>query len=131
MNPAFSNHKVLGIGSDLIELDRIRQAVDRYEDRFLKRIFTAGEQTYCSKYRDSIPHFAGRFAAKEAIAKALGTGIGKEISWKDIQILSDHLGKPEVVFSPKAQENFNNPKVLISISHCKTYAVAFALWVIR
>lgn len=75
-----------------------------------------------------MPHFAGRFAAKEAIAKALGTGFGAEVAWHDIEILGNELGKPEVYLSEAAKKRFKNPRILVSISHSTSHATAVALW---
>ena len=72
---------------------------------------------------------SGRFSAKEAIAKALGTGFGHLLSWLDIEILNDKAGKPIVSFSDGAKTQFQSPTILVSISHCKTYATAFAIWI--
>jgi len=118
---------ILGIGNDIIEIERIRKALEAHGKRFIDRLFTIREQAYCLKYKDPTARFAGRFAAKEAVAKALGSGFGKYLSWLDIEILNDDNGKPEVHFSSAIQKDFNNPKVLISISHCKSYATAVAL----
>lgn len=117
----------LGIGTDIIEIHRIRETIRRHQHHFLDRVFTFREQEYCFKYTDSTPHFAGRFAAKEAISKALGKGVSPELNWLDIEIGHDELKKPIVLFSLKAQELFNSPKVLISISHCREYATATAI----
>jgi holo-[acyl-carrier protein] synthase len=124
------NHSpILGLGNDLVEIDRIRQSIDRHGYRFLSRLFTIKEQDYCLKYKDPTPHFAGRFTAKEAIAKALGTGFGKHASWLDFEILNDQAGKPFVTFSEKLQERVKGTQMLITISHCHLYVVATALWV--
>jgi holo-[acyl-carrier protein] synthase len=120
---------VLGIGNDIIEIERIRKALEAHGNHFLARLFTSQEQTYCLKHQDPVPHFAGRFAAKEAIVKAFGSGFGESASWLDIEILNDDLGKPEVSFSGTLLKNFNKPKVLVSISHCELYATAVAIWV--
>lgn len=119
---------VLGIGSDIIEVSRIEASINNHGQRFLDRIFTENEQAYCQKFRDSTRHFAGRFAAKEAIVKAFGTGISESISWLDIEISNDEHGKPQVALSPKAQNLFNDPQLHLTISHCKEYAVAVAIW---
>jgi holo-[acyl-carrier protein] synthase len=121
---------ILGLGNDIIEIERIRDSIDAHGDRFLARIFSDQERAYCLKHKDPAPRFAGRFAAKEAIAKAFGTGIGKEVGWKDIEILNNSLGKPEVFLSPALQQRFKNPTTLLSISHCKHYATAVALWIL-
>ncbi len=118
---------VRGIGNDIIEISRIKASIARHERRFLDKIFTPNEQAYCLRYRDPTPNFAGFFAAKEAIVKALGTGFRSEITWLDIEISHDHLGKPEPVLSSRLNAAFCNPQILISISHCREYATATAL----
>lgn len=118
----------LGIGNDIIEIDRIRGVLQRHHDRFLKRIFTPFEQEYCLKYKDPVLHLAGRFAAKEAIVKALGTGFSQGISWLDIEIRNETTGKPIVQFSSSVLHRFNHPNILISISHCRQFATAVAIY---
>lgn len=119
---------VLGLGNDIIEIERIRQSIERHGAHFLDRLFSAKEQEHCLKFKDSAPHFAGRFAAKEAIAKALGTGFGAELSWHDLEILGDDHGKPTVHLSAEANKRFNNPHILVSISHSASHATAVAIW---
>lgn len=119
---------VQGLGNDIIEIDRMRQSIDRHGLHFLNRLFTQREQDYCYKFKDPVPHFAGRFAAKEAIVKALGTGFGAQVSWHDIEILNDDLGKPIVTIKDSLQRRFNQPNILVSISHSSTHATAVALW---
>lgn len=119
---------MLGIGNDIIEVDRIRKSIERYGDRFLDRVFTQREQTYCLARKDAAIHFAGRFAAKEAVVKALGTGFTEAVSWVDIEVVNDAKGKPTVLLSAKANHIFNQPLLHISISHCHTYATAVAVW---
>lgn len=119
---------ILGIGTDIIEVSRIRAGIERYPERFLNRLFTSQEQTYCLTHRDATPHFAGRFAAKEAIVKALGTGFSQGLSWLDFEIHPDNQGKPCVQYSEKVKHLFGSPKIMISISHCREYATAFAVW---
>jgi len=116
-----------GLGIDIIEVARIEKAILRHEKKFLDHIFTLKEQAYCQKHKISARHFSGRFAAKEAIVKALGTGINKDIGWTDIEILNDEKGKPIVNLSANVAKLFNNPTIQISISHCKEYATAVAL----
>lgn len=121
--------KIKGIGNDIIEIERVAGSIERHGQHFLDRLFTAKEQVYCKKYKDPAPNFAGRFSAKEAIVKALGTGFGAQVQWHEIEILNDNLGKPLVKFSDSLKERFCNPTILISISHCKEYATAVALWI--
>lgn len=119
---------VRGLGNDIIEIARIRASISRHKDHFLNRVFTPSEQQYCLKHADPAPFFAGRFAAKEAIVKALGTGFSDGLSWLDIEIKNDPSGKPEVFLSAAANLRFGNPTLLVTISHCKEYASAVALW---
>jgi holo-[acyl-carrier protein] synthase len=130
MNMKMKNKElsVLGIGTDIIEMDRLQKSIEAHPERLLKRLFTIREKEYCLRYRNPIPHFAVRFAAKEAVAKALGCGFGERLSWQDLEILNDEAGKPEVHCSEKANERFNSPRLLLSLSHCKQYATAVALW---
>ncbi len=114
------------LGSDIIEVSRIQANLDRYGQRFLDRLFTPVEQEYCLKYREPARHFAGRFAAKEAVVKALGTGISQEISWLDIEIVNNSRGKPLVKLSDKANATFSHPNIELTISHCRDYAMAVA-----
>ena len=110
---------ILGIGNDIIEIDRIRKSIDTHGLRLLSRLFTTKEQDYCLKYKDPVPHFAGRFSAKEAIVKALGTGFGEHASWLDIEIINDPSGKPNVHFSSTLDKKLNGTSMLVSISHCQ------------
>jgi len=116
-----------GLGNDIIEIDRVRASIERHGLHFLNRLFSSKEQDYCYKYQDPAPHFAGRFAAKEAIAKALGTGFGEHLSWHDIEIINDEHGKPIVHLSDTQKKKHNNPQILLSISHCNEYALATAI----
>ncbi len=120
---------ILGIGNDIIEIERIRKSIDTHGLRLLSRLFTTNEQDYCLKYKDPVPHFAGRFSAKEAIVKALGTGFGEHASWLDIEIINDPSGKPNVRFSSAMDKKLKGTSMLVSISHCQLYVTAFAIWV--
>lgn len=122
------NSPIKGVGNDIIEIDRIEKSIEKYGDRFLNRIFTEKEIAYCKAHVMRARHFAGRFAAKESIAKALGCGIGKILSWKDLEILNNAEGKPIVTLAQRKSQYFNEPELSISISHCKSYASAVAIW---
>jgi holo-[acyl-carrier protein] synthase len=124
-----NNSSILGIGNDIIEIERIREGLDAHGERFLERILTEKERKYCLSHQDPTPHLAARFSAKEAIVKAFGVGIGEQIAWKDLEIFNDEKGKPYVAFSSSVNEQFDHPKVLISISHCKLYVATVAVWV--
>lgn len=119
---------VRGLGNDIIEIDRVRHGFEAHGKAFLDRLFTSKEQTYCQTHQDPFPRYAGRFAAKEAIVKALGCGFGAEAGWHDIEIIADAKGKPIVYISEDLKKRFDNPNILITISHCKEYAAAVALW---
>ena len=123
------NQSIHGIGTDIIEIERIRKAIKRHNTSFQKKLFTIKEQHYCLKHRDPAPFFAGRFAAKEAIAKALGTGIGNILSFVDIEIINDDKGKPIAHFSDPIHSRFGALHILLSISHCKLFATAVAIWI--
>lgn len=113
-----------GIGTDIIEIGRIAQAIDRRKERFVSYIFTIKEIEYCNRFKNPIIHYAGRFAAKEAVAKALGIGIVGSLFWRDIEILPNAQGKPEVFLSERTQEHFPPLAPHLSISHCREYAMA-------
>lgn len=115
------------IGTDIIEIARIKRACRR--ERFKERFFTSRELPATQEYPGFYAHLAGKFAAKEAVAKALGTGF-REFKWKDIEILKDEAGKPYAVLSGKAREILKAQgyeKVLVTISHSNDYAIAFAV----
>jgi holo-[acyl-carrier protein] synthase len=123
-----NNNPIKGLGTDIIEIERMHKSIERHGQHFLNRLFTQKEQDYCYKFKNPAPHFAGRFAAKEAIVKALGTGFGVHIAWHDIEVLNDEYGKPIVYLSSEASEKFHSPHLLVSISHCESYATATAIW---
>lgn len=117
---------VVGLGIDIVEIRRIRQALQGGE-AMIKRVFTEAEREYCSARRNLFQHFAGRFAAKEAAMKALGTGWQEGIRWKDVEVVPDGLGKPELVFHGRALEvfqDFGAKSALVTITHARDYAVA-------
>jgi holo-[acyl-carrier protein] synthase len=114
---------ILGIGSDIVDVSRIQRLYDRYGERFLKRIYTKGERVYCESKSQPAIHFAGRFAAKEAVAKAAyQSGYNQVIPFPDIEILNDTEGRPQVSLLSHIQG-----KCLVTISHEQSMAIAFAL----
>src|SRR5881296_3910266 len=118
---------VLGIGVDLVENARIQHSLDRFGERFLQRVFTAGEIEYSRSMKYPARHFAARFAAKEAVSKAFGTGIGKAMGWKDIDVRKKPSGEPFLVFSGPAKELTERRGVqaaLITLSHTEHHAMA-------
>lgn len=113
-----------GIGIDLIEISRIEKSVSDYGDRFLNRIFTPAEIGYCLSRANPFSHYAARFAAKEAFAKAAGTGIGHEIGWQDIEIVREFSGRPGILISERIRKQFEGYQIFLSVSHTHDYAVA-------
>ncbi len=118
-----------GIGIDVVEVQRIGSSIDEFGEKFLKRIFTEQEQEYCSSQKRPMIHYAARFAAKEAVAKAFGTGIGKDIAWTDMEIVRETSGEPKVVMSGMGKDLAEKIKVVdikISLTHAEHYAAANA-----
>ena len=123
------NKGIIGLGVDIVEIDRVKKAYERFDEKFLIRIFSSREQEYLPKAPRLFSFLAGRFAAKEAVAKALGTGIGK-VTWTHIEIIPESGGRPGVVLSGYAlgaAQQMGAEHVHLSISHCRDYAVASAL----
>ena len=120
---------VVGIGTDIIECERIERMLQRHGDTFLTRVYTAGEIDYCSGRKTGTQHYAGRWAAKEAVLKSLGTGWAHGIQWTEVEVVNQQGGKPNIVLSGKAKhisEQLGIQEIMISISHCRRYAVAYA-----
>ena len=118
---------VLGIGVDLVECARIQRSIDRFGARFLHRVFTDGEIEYSISMKFPARHLAARFAAKEAVSKAFGTGIGKAMGWRDIDIRKKSSGEPFLVFSGPAQELAAKRGVasaFVTLSHTEHHAIA-------
>lgn len=127
-----SHHTYIkGIGTDIVEISRIESNLQKFGDNFLHKILTEKEVAYCKTYKESAPIVAGRFAAKEAIVKALGVGFGDVLQFHDIEIVNDVLGKPNVFLSPSAKQRFLDQEIELSISHCKSHAVAFAISIMK
>lgn len=121
--------KLLGTGVDLVENGRLKRSVDQFGRKFLDRVFVASEIAYCEGMRDPVPHFAVRFAAKEAVSKAFGTGIGEQINWTDIEIRRKASGEPFVVLHGNGRDLAKRrgvDEIHLSLSHTETYSVAFA-----
>ena len=121
---------VVGIGTDIIECLRIAQMIERHGELFLNRVYTSGEISYCQARKQATQHFAGRWAAKEAVLKALGTGWRRGISWRDVEIRSEPGGKPVVALHGGARQASLEQGIgvmQVSISHCRSHATAFAL----
>lgn len=121
---------VVGIGTDIVEVQRIAQMIEKHGELFLRRVFTENEVGYCSARKAATQHYAGRWAAKEAVLKALGTGWARGIAWVDIEVRNDVAGKPTIVLDGAARdiaEEMGIGEMMISISHCRSHATAYAL----
>jgi len=120
---------VLGLGCDLCEVERLRGVWERQGERFLEFTYTEGERTYCLKMSDPAPFLAARFAAKEAVAKAFGTGIGAELGWHSIEVVHGARGEPLVRLDAKGDALLATrgaSGVMLTLSHTDTMAMAVA-----
>ncbi|GAC1652189.1 MAG: holo-[acyl-carrier-protein] synthase [Acidobacteriaceae bacterium] len=118
---------VVGLGTDLIEIERIAQSVERFGDRFLRRVYTAGEIAYCLRKKTSAESLAARFAAKEAAAKALGTGISRGVSWLELEVVREPGCAPELRLWGRARERAERLGVTrsaLSLTHSRGLALA-------
>lgn len=121
---------ILGTGIDIIEVARIRDSFAKFGERFVNRILLPDEIAYCLGHKDPAPFLAVRFAAKEAISKAFGTGIGAQLGWQDMEIRRRESGEPFVILHGKGMkllETRNGKHVLVSLSHTVNYATAVAI----
>jgi holo-[acyl-carrier protein] synthase len=117
--------KPTGIGIDLVEVPRIRELLQKHGQRFKERTFTAGEIAYCDACAEPAMHYAARFAAKEAVAKALGTGLWAEgVIWTDIEVVREASGKPAIVLHGAAKQHAAEAICLVSLTHTRDLAMA-------
>jgi holo-[acyl-carrier protein] synthase len=121
---------IVGVGTDIVEIPRIGKMIERHGEHFLTRVYTDEEIRYCQRRKESFQHFAGRWAAKEAVMKTLGTGWTRGVGWLDIEVNTKRSGQPLIVIRGSAREiatHLGIGEVLISISHCRAYAMATAI----
>ncbi len=122
---------IVGTGVDLIEVERIRRSIERFGSRFLERVYTPAEIAYCQRKRHTAAEsFAARFAAKEAGAKALGTGMGFGVTWREIEVRRKFSGQPLLSFSGRAAEQaraLGVSNAALSLTHTATHAMAFVV----
>lgn len=117
-------------GIDMVDCERLGAMIDRYDSRFLSRVFTPAELAYCQGRKRRIEHLAGRFAAKEAVMKVLGTGLRRGVNWLDIEVVNEPSGQPRVTLTGRCMEIAEEKKlaeIIISISHIATHAIASAV----
>ncbi len=115
------------LGIDIVEVKRVKKLMERWGDRFLHRVFTPWEIAYCRGKSSPEQSLAARFAAKEAILKAVGTGLSQGIRWTSMEIVNDKGGRPSVKVGKRIKDIIGDKKILISMSHTKEYAVAQAI----
>ena len=121
---------ILGTGIDIIEVARIARSVEKFGERFLQRVLVADEIVYCRAHKNPAPFLAARFAAKEAVSKAFGTGIGAQLGWRDIEIRRKESGEPFIVLHGKGAELFaarGAKQLHVSLTHTEIYAAATAI----
>ena len=121
---------LIGIGTDIIEVARIGEMIEKHDELFLRRVYTPLEIEYCGGRKSALQHYAGRWAAKEAALKALGTGWSRGIKWTDMEVSNLMGGKPELRIHGVASdiaEDMGIQEMQISISHCQSYAVAYVI----
>jgi holo-[acyl-carrier protein] synthase len=118
---------IVSIGIDIVEIPRIEEKLSQGNTRFLNRVFTVGEIEYCEKRAGKFASYAARFAAKEAVMKALGTGWGDGVGWKEIEVFNEESGRPQINLNGRALEKFNQlgaRRAHLSLSHSKDLAIA-------
>ena len=118
---------ILGLGTDIVEIARIERSIERHGGRFTKRVYTEAEIAYCTRFRRAAEHFAGRWAAKEAAGKALGTGVFGSIRFREVEVTNDERGMPVLAFSGRAAElasAMGATRLHVSIAHSDSHATA-------
>lgn len=118
---------VRGIGVDILEIGRIQRSIDEFGANFLERIFTREEIRYCTSKHNAGQHFAARFAAKEAVSKALATGWRGNFAWKDVEVMNDTLGQPHITLYGNLKETLAGASVFVSLSHSMSHVVAMVI----
>jgi holo-[acyl-carrier protein] synthase len=118
---------VKGIGVDIIEIDRVRRSIERLGDRFLDKVYTSREILYCNGKAHRFQHYAARFAAKEALSKALSTGWAGEFRWKDVEIMNEPSGQPRFSLHGTLRERLGGASIMLTMSHSDSHVVAMVL----
>lgn len=118
---------IYGVGIDIEKVSRVKEVIERWDDAFIKRIFTENEQAYCTSKGNPSQHFAARFAAKEAFSKAIGTGWGGHFRWLDVEVINDSSGKPCLFLHNEFKKYFSSYNLNLSLSHTSDYAAAIVV----
>jgi holo-[acyl-carrier protein] synthase len=122
---------IVGLGVDIAEVERVRGAIERQGERFLKRLYTAKERTYCEKFKNKYERYAGRFAVKEATMKALGTGWSRGVRWVDIEVVREMSGKPTLELHGEAKKiagRLGVKHIAVTITHTAGQAMAMVVF---
>jgi holo-[acyl-carrier protein] synthase len=122
--------EIVGIGTDIVECLRVGRMIEEHGELFLTRVFTEREVRYCQSRKRSTEHFAARWAAKEAVLKALGTGWRRGLAWTDIEVRTEASGRPQVLLCGAAKDiavSLRVGDILLSLAHCRAYATAYVL----
>jgi holo-[acyl-carrier protein] synthase len=118
---------IVGLGVDIAEVERVKGAIERHGEVFLRRVYTAREREYCERFKNKFERYAGRFAAKEAAMKALGTGWGRGVRWVDVEVVREKGGRPTIALAGEAKnvaERLGVKYIALSITHTETQAFA-------
>jgi holo-[acyl-carrier protein] synthase len=118
---------ILGIGVDVVDVHRLQETIERQGDRFVEKIFTSSEVKYCRSRKHPYEHFAARFAAKEAVGKALQTGWSGVFQWKDVEVMNEPSGAPRVMLHNKMAAQLSGQRIHLSLSHTQSTVIAFAV----
>jgi holo-[acyl-carrier protein] synthase len=118
---------VKGIGVDIIEIARVRRSIERMGERFLEKVYTTSEISYCDAKAHRFQHYAARFAAKEALSKALSTGWAGEFRWKDVEVLNEPSGQPRFALHGTLSERLAGASIMLSMSHSDSHVVAMVI----
>ena len=122
---------IVGLGVDIAEVDRVREAIGRQGERFLKRLFTEKERAYCEKFKKKYERYAGRFAVKEATMKALGTGWSRGVRWVDIEVVREPSGRPTLALAGEAKKiagKLGVKNIAVTITHTESQAMAMVVF---
>jgi holo-[acyl-carrier protein] synthase len=118
---------IVGLGTDIAEVGRVRAAIERHGETFLRRVYTANEREYCEQFKNKYERYAGRFAAKEAVMKALGTGWSRGVRWVDVEVVREKGGRPTIKLAGEAASvagRLNVKNIAVSITHTAEQAFA-------
>ncbi len=122
---------IVGLGVDIAEVQRVQAAIERRGAPFLRRVYTTNEKEYCERFKNKFERYAGRFAAKEAVMKALGTGWRSGVRWVDIEVVREKSGRPTIALSGEAAkiaERLGVKRISLSITHTETQALAHVIF---